>query len=265
VAIDDPVGIELRQAKEEIEESSYLPARLARIGLSGAAAAALAALPFFSQVLTGLILNSSARFERRLLKVAEALEEQQKRIEQKIPDKSYYESEEFQSLLMLVLEKLHATHQEEKLKTLGEALANSGTSEFVKQDKEQYVRTLQELSLEDIRMLRRLAEINSLPSHPQRTGIPKHESPGLSRLASLGLVQESVKLRELDLRTPVIPRSSQSPETYARSLVDSFKRYFQQAPQSTYRISGFGQRFLSFIASANSEGQPINPTDPPLA
>jgi len=263
VTIDDPVGVELRQATEEIEEASYLPARLARLGLSGVAAAALVSLPFFSQVLTGLILNSSARFERRFIRVAEALEEQQKRIEQRIPDKSYYESEEFQSLLMLVLEKLHATHQEEKLKTLGEALANSGTSEFVKEDKEQYLRTLQELSLEDVQMLRRLAEINSLPAHPQRTGIPKHESPSLSRLVSLGLVQESVKLR--GLRTPVIPRSSQSAETFARSLVDGFKRYFQQASQATYRISGFGQKFLSFVASANLEGQPNKSTEQPLA
>jgi hypothetical protein len=51
--------------------------------------------------------------------VFEELNAQQKRIESSIPDRRYYESEEFQSLLGLIIEKLHTTHDEEKLRALG--------------------------------------------------------------------------------------------------------------------------------------------------
>src|SRR5271155_503477 len=125
MAIDDPVGIVIQQAKEA---ESYLPDRLARLGLSAAVAAAFAHMPFVAQILTSLLSNSPARFEERFLQVATELHAQQKRIEDRISDMNYYESEEFHSLLTLILERLHATHQKEKLKMLGDALANSGSS-----------------------------------------------------------------------------------------------------------------------------------------
>ena len=51
MAIDDPVGIEIRQANAEIEAESDVPIRLTKLGLSGALAAAMASMPFVSQVL----------------------------------------------------------------------------------------------------------------------------------------------------------------------------------------------------------------------
>ena len=79
MAIDDPVGIEIRQANAEIEAESDVPIRLTKLGLSGALAAALASMPFVSQVLISLLNSSSSRFEKRFLRVAEALNDQQKR------------------------------------------------------------------------------------------------------------------------------------------------------------------------------------------
>jgi hypothetical protein len=99
MAIDDPVGIEIRQANAEIEAESDVPIRLTKLGLSGALAAAMASMPFVSQVLISLLNSSSSLFEKRFLRVAEALNDQQKRIEDKIPDLNYYESDEFQTLL----------------------------------------------------------------------------------------------------------------------------------------------------------------------
>ena len=128
MAIDDPVGIEIRQANAEIEAESDVPIRLTKLGLSGALAAAMASMPFVSQVLISLLNSSSSRFEKRFLRVAEALNDQQKRIEDKIPDLNYYESDEFQTLLGLVIERLHTTRDDEKLKMFGNALANSGSS-----------------------------------------------------------------------------------------------------------------------------------------
>ena len=76
MAIDDPVGIEIRQANAEIEAESDVPIRLTKLGLSGALAAAMASMPFVSQVLISLLNSSSSRFEKRFLRVAEALNDQ---------------------------------------------------------------------------------------------------------------------------------------------------------------------------------------------
>jgi hypothetical protein len=153
----------------------------------------------------------------------------------------------------LILERLHSAHQEEKLKTFGEALANSGSKDFVTDDKEQYIRTLRDMSLEDIHTLRRVEEFNKLPSHLRGFGIPKQENPSLARLASLGLVHESMKLRDFSLSIPVVPTSRQSPEGCARAMADAFKKYFEKAPVETYKLSGFGHQFLRFIETTKPE------------
>ena len=86
--------------------------------------------PFIVQTLTSLLTNASTRLERRLVVVAEELNAQQKRIENRIPDMRYYESEEFHSLLGLLMERLNTTHDDTKLRMFGDALANSGSEGF---------------------------------------------------------------------------------------------------------------------------------------
>jgi hypothetical protein len=152
--------------------------------------------------------------------------------------------------LTLILEKLHATHQHEKLRTFGEALANSGTDEFAAEDKEPYIRTLRDLTLTDLHTLRRMKELSSRPGPFGNGRVRKGDDASLARLASLGLLQEATSLKDFDLRVPVVPASRQTPENYARGLADAFKRYFKDAASTTYRISGFGHKFLSFISSS---------------
>jgi hypothetical protein len=255
MAIDNPLDIELRQLREQLDEDSYLPVLATKLGLSAAAAAALSAHPFVSQILTSLLTSSPKRFEQRFVSVMEALAKQQQQIEERIPDQSYYQSEEFHALLTLILEKLHSTHQQEKLKTFGEALANSGTQEFAPDDKEPYIRTLRDLSLEDLQTLRRMREMSQRPSPFGNGRVQKGDSASLARLASLGLLQESTALKDFDLRVPIVPTSSQTAEKYAKGMANAFKQYFKNAATTTYRISGFGHRFLSFIASASPEEQ----------
>lgn len=98
-----PVEILVQQAREDSESESYLPKRLAKLGLSAVIAAKFAAYPFFSQILTSLLSNFSSRAEARLLTIAEELEAQQARIADLLEDKTFYESEEFQTLFALVL------------------------------------------------------------------------------------------------------------------------------------------------------------------
>jgi len=248
MAIDDPVGITIRQAREESEAESYLPARLTKLGMSAIAATTLAQWPLVSHIVTTLLTSSSNRFHERFLRVAKELDAQHKRIEDKISDKSYYESEEFQTLLILILERLNSTHQEEKLRMFGDALANSGSSDFHDEDTEQYIRTLRDLSLEDLQMLQKAAALQKLPEPFRNLKFRESEKPSMARLTGLGLIHESHKLKDFQLSIPIVPTSSQSPERYARGIADAFSKYFQQAPTTIHRISNFGERFLSFIS-----------------
>lgn len=188
MSIADPVRVAIRQAREEAEQENYLPARATRFGLAGVAAAFLVNHPFASQVLTSFLTGSSSRFKERFLLVAEELEEQQKRIEARIPDKGYYESEEFQTLFALLIERLHTTHQEEKLKMFGNALANSGREDFQNDDKELYIRLIRDLSGADLLSLTDERLLSSSPATPHTYTV--NELARFSRLASLGILVE---------------------------------------------------------------------------
>jgi hypothetical protein len=252
MAIDDPVGIEIRQANAEIEAESDVPIRLTKLGLSGALAAAMASMPFVSQVLISLLNSSSSRFEKRFLRVAEALNDQQKRIEDKIPDLNYYESDEFQTLLGLVIERLHTTRDDEKLKMFGNALANSGSSDFQEDSREEFIRILRDLSIDDLNELRQFApttakQLGGDLSESQRFHLahPREDVKGealsrTTRLIGLGLVTESLKMR--DFTGGVEFRSSSE----ARKALSD---YLRQSPKRSYSLSMFRWRFLQFVAA----------------
>jgi hypothetical protein len=243
MAIDDPVEIALRQTREEIEAESYLPARLAKLGLSAALASQLARWPFIVQILTSLLSNASTRLERRLLVVAEELNAQQKRIEDKIPDMRYYESEEFHSLLSLVMERLNTTHDEEKLRIFGDALANSGSAVFVNDDREEYIRTLRELSLKDLRVLNDPKLKAWTPLLHEIKYDPEILS-SLARLEGMGLVLQHLKIKT--------PRG-----TTGSAHIDAevwLNERLTTPPIRTYSLSPFGTRFLEFISNGSAGG-----------
>ena len=219
---DDAVEIVIRDAEEAVQADTYLPTQLVKLGLSAVMASTLAPMPFVVNILTNLFARAPARFEKRFLRVAEELNAQQKRIEDRIPDKKYYESEEFQSLLILILEKIHTTTDDEKLRSFGAALANSGSSEFQQEDKEEHIRTLRDLSRNDLEVLNN----DYLKGWTPHTRVITYEAEvlsSLSRLAGMGLVLENSRL-------PTVP-----------------------APPAirTYSLSPFGTRFLKFISSGS--------------
>jgi hypothetical protein len=255
MAIDDPVGIEIRQVKDEIEAESSLPMQLTKLGLSCALAAALAPWPLVSQIMVSLITSSSGRSEKRFLRVAEALNEQYKQIEEKIPDATYYESEEFQTLMGLVIERLHTTCDDEKLKMFGNALANSGSSEFQTDHREDFIRILRDLGTADLDELKTFA-----PPSPSRFGgeldanqrfqmchsrqdLAGESLSRTTRLIGLGLVNENLSMKEF---TGSVEYHSASE---ARRAISD---YLKQPPKRSYRLSPFGWRFLQFISGAAS-------------
>ncbi len=251
MAIDDPVGIVIRQADEEIEAKSYLPARLIELGLSAGTAAALAKWPFITQIIWTLLTNSSVRFEKRFLLVAKALNDQQKRIEDKIPNRGYYESEEFQTLMGLLLERLHTTQDNEKLNMFGKALANSGSSDFQEDDREEFIRILRDLSLKDLDELKMFAppaahELNigleGTKRFLLRRGRRDLGGENLSRttrLIGLGLVKEEFSMRNF---TGSVEYRS------ANEIRRAISDYLKQPPTREYELTWFGWRFLQFVS-----------------
>jgi len=258
MAIDDPIDKELGLAKEDSEAESYLPNRLAKMGLSATIAGALAPMPFVSQFLISLISGSRARFDERFIRMMGEMNDQQKRITEKIVDRSYFESEEFQTLIGLLMERLNTTHDAEKLKMFGSALANSGNKEFSCDPKEDYIQILRDLSAGDLLELRLFAP--SLPPgftqeldnetlfrfRRPRGKLSDEELSRASRLVGLGLVTENLKMK--DFRTN---ETINSQHAAARAI----SKYMQEAPEHLYTISEFGWRFLQFISSGDE-----NPT-----
>jgi hypothetical protein len=204
------------------------------------------------------IINGLAkrRVEERLDVVFAAMKQQLELMSKEKVNQEFFGSEEFQSLFYLLLERLHASHHEEKLKTFGHALGNSASADFQEDDKEQYIRILRDLSLEDLQTLQKLAKIQELPSHMRAAALVTSENPSVARMVGLGLIHETVQLRDFNLSIPVVPTSSQSIDGYARGLAKAFQEYFKKAPVATYRLSSFGKLFLDFIASSNTEATP---------
>jgi hypothetical protein len=228
MAIDDaPSDILIRQVDEEITADSYLPTKLAKLGFRYAIPS-LIGLPGIAAILTSFLKSSSTRFERRFLTVCEALSAQQKTIEDKIPDQQYYQSEEFQSLLALIIERLYATHDEAKLRAFGDALANSGSRDFPsEEEKEEFIRILRDLSLKDLRILSD-SRLTGWTPHTKQIEYGVEVRSSLSRLAGMGLVLENLQSRPL----------------FADNAAP---------PKRTYSISSSGDRFLKFIACRKNE------------
>jgi hypothetical protein len=234
--IDEPVGILIKQAEEEMDVRSYLPAQLTKLGITGIFAAALTKLPFAASVLGNLIMSNGARFEERVIYVLKEMDEQHARIEDKIEDKGFYRSEEFQTLIGLIMERLHTTHDKEKLKLFGDALANSGSVDFQSDDKEAYIRILRDLSAKDLQILGEGSYGWRIDNQSSDERIS-----GLSRLAGNGLVVDW-----LEVKTPSQQfGGGNSREAAAHQVA----KILATPPLRRFHLSEFGKRFLKFITS----------------
>ncbi len=216
MAIDDPTGISIRQSRQELDERDYLPNTLLQYGLSATAAAVFVNIPFLANIITSLLGGAHGRFERRLLTICEQLDADIKTLGGRILDLQYFKSEEFQTLFVLTMERIHSIHAEEKLRLCAAALANAGTSEFQEDEKEQFVRTLLDLSIADLRMLKdeRLGASSVVSDEEVQSSF--------SRLVGMGLVQDTFRSQPGFI-----------------GVTPPARRFYSR--------SAFGQRFLKFI------------------
>jgi hypothetical protein len=97
------------------------------------------------------------RLIERIVEVFQEVKSQLDEMDESQIQKEYFMTEEFQTLLTLVLQEIQTTHDRAKLRMLASALTNSGQTRFHGETrKELFVRTLRALSPEHIRTLNSL-------------------------------------------------------------------------------------------------------------
>lgn len=112
-------------------------------------------------------------------------------------DREFFKSEEFQTLLFLLLERLHTTHDSEKLKMFGNALANSGNVDFKDDAREDYIRVLRDLSLKDLLILNDF-RLKGWTPHIHQIDYSANVLVSLARLHGMGLVIGNLKEKALN-------------------------------------------------------------------
>ena len=199
-------------------------------------------------IVTGLMGSvSQARWNER---VAELLQDFAARIEilsEEVLDVPYYGSEEFQALLIEAVDQERTNRFVEKRKMLAAGLARSGTGTFRDDpNKETFLRTLRDLTLNDHDLLRQLEMSTSeydrnlmkqVPSSFIHDLAPPQDSQ-LRRLEGLGLLRSRIETA-MDLHHDRMEEMSQA--------VDYAYRMSRATRILAYSVSEFGLTFLAFL------------------
>jgi hypothetical protein len=217
----DELAVEIKNYKDDSEIS------IQRIVMRSTVAAIPLAGGAMLEIFDGL---AQRRMQERLNGVFDEMKNRLDQLGEEKIDQEYFRSEEFQTLLFLLIEKLHTTHDKERLAMFGDALANSSSRSFQVDDKEQYIRVFRELGLADLNILK--GELLKDGALPDMLNYASEVMVSLSRLHGMGLVLEKLK---------------------AKATVGGFQMAMEnlltQPPKKIYYLSPFGQRFLQFISS----------------
>lgn len=206
---------------------------------------ALSFIPFAGSAILELANGlAQRRAQARLNTVFEQMKIRLEEIERGKIDEAYFHSEEFQSVLYLLLERLHSTHHAEKIRMFGNALANAGCTDFQEDPKEEFVRVLRDLSINDLNVLNH-ENLRGWRPHLPRVHISYSAEVlvSLFRLQGMGLVLAALA-----------PREAQPGRTGNTRLdtMHTVSDLLTQPPRTTYYLSEFGDRFLRFIAAEGS-------------
>jgi hypothetical protein len=238
-----PTDDTLEKALERLTDESKI-----KVG-GEALEAAIAAVPFAGGPMGSLLSGSERRtVVARAVEVFRVMKDRLETLDESRVDKSYFQSEEFQTLLRLTLSQIQTTHDAEKLRALADGLANSGLTEFSAESrKELFFRILRDLSPDDFRMLKNLVpkpERRELPADFWPTEHAPHDDAlaVLQRLEAQALVNMSLKSerRISGLFADAHPLSKSDVEK-------AIKEALQKPPSRHYRISMFGLEFLNYF------------------
>jgi hypothetical protein len=176
------------------------------------------------------------RQQERLNNVFDAVKSRLHELGEEKIDRQFFNSEEFQTLLFLIIERLHTTGDAEKLRIFGSALGNSGSPSFKSDDKELLIRALRDLAVSDIAALNDY-RIKGWTPHIYDIRYDTHVLSSLSRLEALGLVSQEIRINLSDI------------ESGALASLGQIK------PIRTFSITTFGERLLEFISTGKPTHQ----------
>jgi hypothetical protein len=243
------------QLEEEMERS--VQSMLLRSGFT----AAISRIPLgvgdgINAMLAELAIS---RIHQRMYEMFEEVASRIAELSQEQVSREWFRSEEFQTLLFEAINQLHVTHDREKIRMLGNALANSGTTRFsTDQRKEVFVQLIRDLTSEHVRVLHRLAAPPAESFGPELDSDtinwiqwerrPSLESDDrdlllLQTLAGRGLVEE--RLESAPISHIAVPA------TESQALEEFFKQ-LQKPPRRLFRLSHLGNDFLEFVGGSKS-------------
>lgn len=208
---------------------------------------ALAAMiPFAGAAVSSLLTGKAHR--RLAERTREVLTQVKKRLEETGAEKvdiHFFDTEEFQTIFTLSMEQLRTTHDREKLKSVANALANSGLLEFSNDvRKEFYLSILRDLAPEHVHLLRKMRPKGEFPDLPIIRDPRGEELAVLQSLVAQGLITMSLESRGVNI--------SVSNFRTERDIERAIRDFSQMAPTQCYMISKFGVAFLSYISDRAS-------------
>jgi hypothetical protein len=207
----------------------------------------LSTIPFASGPISALLAGKAHR--RLAERVKEVLSELKQRYEsdQDKVDKKFFDTEEFQTIFFLTMGQLQTTHDKEKLKSLANALTNSGLLEFSSDDrKELFLSILRNLSPQHVCQLKSMRPMSRMPASSMP---PVLKNPsGEERAILQSLVAQGLVDLDLDSASVRSPRFSNiSTEAQAERI---FREVSERVPDQCYVINEFGMAFLKFISDS---------------
>ena len=165
-------------------------------------------------------------------------------------------TEEFQTLFFEAVHQLHVSHEKQKVRMLGAALANSGADEFSQDDRKQlFVQLIRDLTTRHVAMLKAMQPKDGTPDSQVPSEIAWRRRPNVKRggtdllvlqmLAANGLVEES--LEGPSISKPSISSNISAAE--AQRLLARHLRELEKPPTRSFRLSELGRDFLQFVGS----------------
>ena len=188
---------------------------------------------------------AQGRVQRRLNHVLRTMDSILRDLDASKVDRDFFQTEEFQTLIYLIIEKLATIHNTEKLKALGTALAKSGEIEFRNDDKELFIRVLRDLTIGDLNILADDKLTGWFP-YTHRIEYGDHVLVSLSRLVAFGLVYERLNVKNVS--------EGRTGSTTLDAQV-AIKDLLTNPPKRSFHLSSFGERFLKFISESSPSEQ----------
>jgi len=216
-------------------------------GGSQALSAVIASIPFAGGAISSMLGGRAQRkIVERATDVFEAFGERLRQMEEAKIDRTFFERDEFQTLLYVALEQIQTTHDKNKLNMLAAGLANSAHEDFASEGrKELFLRIFRDLAPEHVSMLRKMKPVEQLGMKGLR--FPFNSPSGdnlavLQHLASQGLVSESLQVQKLPTVNFAHP-----------AAFNVIKKRLEIPPSKSYVLSDFGVHFLNFFENETTK------------